>query len=406
MGGVLAVMALYLLLTGFEAEVYRLKWRGEPTTLEECRRYLNLPADNGLGELWRKAFDAVENAEAVAYHRPTYLGRGYDRLPFVGDGAVPNDPSGWYVELPIAIEFLKHFEKAQELADQVMATGQRLQFSTDYRDYNESWNEQLVRMMNLHGLLALQSLVLIGDRRFQEAVNAIERMGQLESMLASNPAVNSVLTLSRRQKRIGEILSLMLGQQDFDSSDLRRITASRLPFYPQKQLKDEFIFDRTFLIEYERNESFLTDPKRGLRFQFRTIELHHWTKMLELSQLDWNQWFQPSSDLLRQQRITTRERSFLLYAMLAEARQRLHLTAIASKIFTIEKGRVPDSIDQLVPEHLKQVPLFPATGDPMIMKENDQGELLFSYLVLPPEDLPNLEIPTFRYRVKPIEWTD
>ncbi len=407
-GVVMVGITLYLLATGFEAEVYRLKLQGEPTTLEECRKYLKLPVDDGAGELWQKAIESHEKARSIVSSCSDPYERGYCGLPSIGNGNAPRFADDWYPELPTAIEYLKHFEETSGFLMQAIVRREPIPFSTDLSFYMPKGDDILwVRgMLSLPRIARLEVITFLSEGRSKEAVDAVERLGFIERSFRSAPFDVRLSICFKHQGEFGELLRYLLSSRQLIAGDWRRIRASRIPFSPQQLQIACALIDRAMHVEYERETSLLVDSNAINRITYRASDVRHYTKMLAIARQDWHQSFFPIVEGRLSQGISEGNRYFLLSGMLAEARQRLHLAAIASKIFSIERGRVPESIDELVPDYLEKVPRFPATDDRMIMRENDQGELVFSYPVEPASDLTELKIPEFRYQVRPVDQTD
>ena len=54
------------------------------------------------------------------------------------------------------------------------------------------------------------------------------------------------------------------------------------------------------------------------------------------------------------------------------------LTAIAAERFRLDHGRFPETLDELVPEYLDEVPIDPFDGKPIKMKETDLGIVIYT----------------------------
>ncbi len=71
-------------------------------------------------------------------------------------------------------------------------------------------------------------------------------------------------------------------------------------------------------------------------------------------------------------------------AAIADLRYLAHLdlarTALAVERYRLTTGRVPEHLEELVPQYLKQVPLDPFDGKPLRYKQMEPGYLLYTIL--------------------------
>jgi hypothetical protein len=395
-------LVLYALLTGFEREVFRIKWKGEPVTLQECRTYLNLPTDEGQGDLWKAAISFVKQSYAIVYNPP--IREDYLNLPFVGVGDPPRDANRWYADLPIAIDFLNHFTKAIHLVHQASDARQSIPFSTKYERYPV--HDWATGMMSIHRLIRLETITLLADRRLDDAVESVERLVRVEECYMANRSLISFLVQVSWRKEFGNLLAYLLSDRDLTSQHWQRIQSSRVPFSSQEMLVTSLIVDRANYIEFERSESLLSDPLAYDRITYRTQELQYCTALINAARTDWHVLLTSLRSDKKMTDLETRPRVFAMQAVTAEAHQRLHLAAIASRRFIIDRQRLPQSIDELIPDYLDKAPLFPASNDRMVMEQTDKGELLFHFPVQYPDRLRDVPIPRFSYQAIPHDQED
>jgi len=378
------LISLYLVVrkNKVEGRVQALRAAGYPTTFAELAEYRKLPegAENAA-EVYTRAFAAfvapVEEAN----------------VPLLGKAKLPD--RGTPLSEPMAKAISTCLASNQQcLALLHEAAGiEHCHYDWDYRQFMsqaQDWRHcaQLLKLAAIYH----------AHRGGTDAALACMNDGlQLSDSLGREPALISHLV---RIAGIGVALSGLeysLSLTAFTDQQLREIGEALARTGGTLDLTEVLVTERCFMIEACRDPSRLgpsgqSIPVRmfpGMRGTWLADTLDYMEDCIEAAKL-------PPMERLkrfRQIRDEIQQLSFLhvMIKMTGPAmtrvaeldlRARAHLdlarTALAIERYRLATGKVPEQLEELVPQYLEQVPVDPFDGRPIRYRRTDPGYLLYS----------------------------
>jgi hypothetical protein len=380
MGGVLAVMALYLLLTGFEAEVYRLKWRGEPTTLEELKK-LRQPAGSldvsdivkRLGSTCERVQESLSEAQDLKF----------EELPLTSDNKnYPRRVERWDL-LEVAEKYLAVYAEIFPIIDELAVVNPTI-------DYPDDWDEYLKDMVDIPFAsvikpVRIQTIVAMLHDDAKGATQSIERSKLLTMAMSHLPTVMGHFVREFNHLRMMSGCELILAMKGVERNDLRQWKE-----YIDARSNKDYLYwasvsERAYLIHCVR------DPwKSDLGFfqcmMTRRALLRSANAWVDLSREDWTDLVAQATALMKSDSLMAKQsllgnvyESAVERTLSVEAQSRLTSAGIASRLFQMDHGKVIGELGDLIPAYLKEVPTSPFNGEQATLTKTNQGELVFQF---------------------------
>jgi hypothetical protein len=225
---------------------------------------------------------------------------------------------------------------------------------------------------------------IVRARVVTKAVESLERtIGQGELSRVASRRLDAAL-LREEKESLPTLLCGLRGERAMHDITLQRVADGDVSL-------DEFagpLGNRNPSL-YDRLVSWYAAPP--LAAGNRATMLRHMTEMTQLAQLPRGQRRQRVAEVEADLRSKKGDRKYIFYTLLSPAISRVFdvrdrqlasircaRTALAAEQFRVtHKGRWPQTIEQLVPNFLPEVPIDPFTDDPLEMEEHD-GVLIIS----------------------------
>jgi hypothetical protein len=406
-GVVIVGITLYLLATGFEAEVYRLKLKGEPTTLEEFKQFC--PPTGKPAIHYQKLADALQKVRDDL--TPDEVEK-FQTLPFVGESeSCPRELDSWE-ELPLAEEYLALHAEVLQIVDQTVIENATLDYPSDWDEIISS--SEYLPISRVTDVLLVLSLVSSLRNDSKEAIKSLEQVQLLASYPDYWPAAMSHLVREGIHRAHIKSVEFVVAIPGLTNDDLDRLRQMILARNNKGQLHRTFVSERIFLIDA------LRDPWNAPQGFFRCIAQR---KYLMRSANAWAKLCKEDWSIVAARAPVLREADEAIYAeslfgnvfevaldvtLWNEAQRELAQVGIASRHYLLSHGHSVRAIEDLVPRFLKRIPTSPFSGERARLTENDQGELIFDFKSpRRNEDGSIAELqPQFRYYVRPMDQTD
>lgn len=388
--GLLAVLVVLFILfrmfghSALEKKIAELRAKGYPTTFEELEKYNQLPeATPNAADLYRKAINAYrspndEERKVLPYFRSASLKLG--------------EPNAVELEGPIAA----YLSRNAETLDLLRQAGQ-----IEACKYNYTWDTvqgfilpNLSEIRDCARLLALFILQQAESNNTDQACRALFDHFQLAESLSRDPflichlvriaihamGVESVRVLLERttlsDRQMAELEQRMVTIRDGLGLDLALI-GERCCLLQQSDIYQQFGFGMVPL-----RFSGLMDLN-----VIRSLEFYD--RLGAVSKIE------PERRIQEYQRISNDvDQLSVLYFMtkllmpaldkigLIELRVMAELdcarTGLAVERFRLAEGRLPESLEELVPKYIEAVPIDPFDGKPLRYKRLEKGYTIYS----------------------------
>ena len=403
----LGVWLLYLWLylwpeKAIERELAKIRARGEPVTLEELAPP-EIPDAENAALIYEQAF-------GVYYEAPRKEGLHLSEI-------LGKDLTQWTEEdIEVIREDLEKNEDCLHLLHQA-ANYDKCRFSLDYSPGYRILLGHLRKMRAQARLLARDALYKAKEGKIDEALESSRASLCLGRGLVDEPILISQLvrsaldeiTLYRLQKILNEndaspeILRLLLKKLDVQESRAAFARSLQGERCCQIDIYEQVIKDPALIPQIVTNmggrgpHSFVS--MKGYKIMgpfarpiFRRDEifsLNIMQKMIDLAKLPYHQ---AKADLDKLEQDVRKARFYcILTKELLPVLTHMHLQnarheakiglaqlALALKIFKAEKGKYPDSLSELVPDILPELPKDPFTGKDFVYKKEGEGFLVYS----------------------------
>lgn len=383
-----------------EAELARIRAAGEPVTPADLDDLYQVPPDEiDVTDLWLDALESIDewdNDEVVA-------------LPFVGDGEDPPPPGEPWGQLEGAEEFLgRHAESLRLLHEAARSEGAvryPFNFNVGYVPFVQPQTQQLRAAVRL---LQLQAHVEADRGDGKGVVQSIRAILATARTMEHEPLLLSFLARLALEDIAHAQIQHLLPHVEFEEEDVTQLQADLQAAHLKKGLRLAMLGGRVNGIVTFRDPSTIGATgadwvvwRLWARRDFRSF-LEIMGQVVEASELDWPQAIQeineldedggsdPStpahwvsiSALALAGKIPAGARGTSVASFHAAARvtanNRMADAAIAVELFRRRHGRLPDGLEQLVPDLLLEVPRDPFVNAPIQYRVEEDGYLLYS----------------------------
>lgn len=416
----LVVVALAIVVLGyvvwrsnsrFEAALAEAREIGLPTSIEELKAMRPVvPDERNAALVYQNAFDAVTGKEEV---------RNEGRVPLLSMAKAPDDPREPLPEEMLAAS--REYIERQSLALELLSESSRLpESSYPWQISDSAFLPHLSRVRDATRLLVVAAWVEAEDSKGDSALERVREGLAVGGSIDGEPILMSKLVASAtRSIAVGGLKRVLARSHPSDGAlaalqrDLHQ-SAARLTF--NDVIKGEFALFCDLCtggtggmpVESARDDNLVQRWGRSWIFRRQLVDsMPAFRAALESVETPTpaNLRATAPSGLAPLGRMTATLSSSLMDSMqrgrvaVEHARAKLLAAeaAVAALRFFNDNGRLPASLDELVPQYLATVPIDPFTGQPLVFLQTDDGVMIYTvyyngvddggypYLITPPE---------------------
>lgn len=362
--------------TRIDANLARVREAGEPVTAEELHAFYEAPApEDDTTQLWLDATAPFETpAFESAAEEMLILGRD-------GDVPLPGDP---WPDLDATKQFLKDYQASLDLLHEAAERGGAAHFFLEFELGFEIDLEEIGRLRTAARLLALEANVRAHEGDAHASAKSIHAMLMAGRSLETIPEVVSQLIRFALGGMAEDELHRLLPVLEFSEEDLRRLQDDLRAEDFGDGLRRALIGERVKILqtfETMNGEAYgvwgLTrGPDRRLTLDFFEQAVaaaeQPWPEALKAAEAAAQEVDNASSgsawrDILY---LTTSlfaptTKPLFVAAARATAQRDATDAVIGIELFRRRNGSIPETLDELVPEFLPQVPIDPFDGQPL-----------------------------------------
>ncbi|NLH17527.1 MAG: hypothetical protein GX455_13210 [Phycisphaerae bacterium] len=388
--GILAILVVLFILfrmfghSALEKKIAELRAKGYPTTFEELEKYNQLPeATPNAADLYRKAINAYrspndEERKVLPYFRSASLKLG--------------EPNAVELEGPIAA----YLSRNAETLDLLRQAGQ-----IEACKYNYTWDTvqgfilpNLSEIRDCARLLALFILQQAESNNTDQACRALFDHFQLAESLSRDPFLICHLVRIAIHAMGVESVRVLLERTTLSDRQMAELEQRMVTIRDGLGLDPALIGERCCLLQQSdiyQQFGFGTVPIRfsGLMDLNVIRSLEFYDRLGAVSKIE------PERRIQEYQRISNDvDQLSVLYFMtkllmpaldkigLIELRVMAELdcarTGLAVERFRLAEGRLPESLEELVPKYIEAVPIDPFDGKPLRYKRLEKGYTIYS----------------------------
>jgi hypothetical protein len=389
--GILAVlMVLFVLFRVFnhsalERKIAELRAKGYPTTFEELEKYNQLPEGTpNAAEIYLKAFELHQRMTDEEFVILPYGGRG--TLPDAGKPFVPEMKAAMESYLARNQNTLDHLHQAAQIGE--------CQYPIDA---SIARGERLNKTKQTAQLLCLAALIESTTNSGQSTEKVMDliylgRSLHRGTQLLDHLVKNAIYSLSP------DLLKELLSRTRFSSEDLQRLAMAFRMIEANQSIEWGYkgeICEVIGCLDYPRQFWSMAVPGGSLMRMTGIIDRNYVVAIellmdcIEASKLPLGERFKKLNAI--EQRWN--DLSFLFAPLkqyllqlenLAENDARLWVrlgsatAALAIEKHRLAEGRLPETLEELVPKYLEAVPMDPFDGKPLRYKRLEKGYTIFS----------------------------
>jgi hypothetical protein len=372
-----------MLTKNLRNEVDAIRAAGHPTTALELDAWRkHVPDELNAAPLY---LDAFKTFNAMYIVTPPAQ---FTNVAEFGGGHIGPDMEFDGAAHALVAEFLKlHAQTLSKLHE--AATYSECQFSIENRERIGIRIPELEQIQRLAKLLCLEAALGVHDENLDQAENSF--LVAMKLIRSVQGECNSWYFSVRADalQVVLRSLAWALSQRQFDDTALQHFASAFADQEDPAFIQSALFGDRVEIIELLNLESERAEGINaviGVYDQWMLPILQGFTKMIDASQLP------RAESLVAEERIYEEmcrhtlystighivwKPSFLPFASL-EARARLGQSIIAVERYLRQHNRLPESLDQLVPEFLHEVPIDPFDGKPIRYGPQNTGYKLYS----------------------------
>ncbi len=387
---VLGLIALYIVMTRarLDRRLQALRAAGYPTTLAELAEYNGLPAGtaNAAG-LYTEAF--------AAYAPPL----DPTNVPNLGSARLPDRGKPLPEPMAKAIsQCLADNQKCLSLLHEAAGIP-NCRYDWDWRKFSTTGFTQLADVRHCTQLLGLSTIYHSHGGDPNTAARCIEDGLRLADSLWRQPAIINYLVRVACIGHLAGNLEWSLNATSFTEQQLTRLDEALTAAVGTLDLTQAMITERCVMIESCRDPFIAAGPgqSRGPRMlpgMTRTgiaDVLDYMEDCIEASERPPME--RPAGFREATAKVEDLSVLHVMIKMLAPSMERvaeldlrahagvdLARTALAIERYRLATGRVPEKLEELVPQYLKEVPIDPFDGNPIRYRRTEPGYLLYSIL--------------------------
>jgi hypothetical protein len=374
-----------------EAELARIRAAGEPATPAELEAFYRYPpADEDVTQLWLAATATLNTKE----YRDSV-----ESLPIVGngDGEIPPPGEPWpqlKEAEDLLVQYAPSLVKLHEAADR----GGAARYPTNFAAGLEMSLPHKEKLRSGARLLALEARVRAHREDAAGAARSIHAIFRLACSIEQEPTVVSQLMRMACNSLARDQIRQLLPEVAFAEHDLSQFQEDVRSVHYWPGLRRALLGERVWM-----GQAFagVTESEPGILVQLtlqadRAFYLEMMRRSIAASQQPWKlarqEWQQIQDDLLAVQRRSslTRGQHAITMTIMSDvgrlfdaatrgdAENAIAATAIAVEFHRQRHGRLPERLDQLVPDLLPRVPQDPFDGQPLRYLVREDEYLLYS----------------------------
>ena len=373
------------------AELERIRAVGEPVSAEDMEAFYKLPpAERDTTQLWLAALAPLDTPEFQA---------GAKDLPFVGEGpnTIPYPGEPW-PQLDAAEQFLSSYGPSLDKMHQAAREGGQARFPTRFVDGIAMLMPHLQRLRVGARLLELEAAVAAHRGRTDDAVEAVVAMFAAARSLDQEPVLLSQLVRMAATGAARERVVWLLSAGVLGDEQLRRLDGELSGADYQESIRRGLIGERAIGIQTFADPAALGSDALSYRPGFlssgdeivylqimsemiaagefagseRTRALDRAEAQLKTLAGNTTARFRYPVTLL----IVPALRAFGEAASRNEADRDATRIAVAIERFRLSEGRLPSTIDEIVPKFLDRLPSDPYSSGSKLKYRVDATEYL------------------------------
>lgn len=399
----LVLMLLVVLLVGrwfqasrlAEAELARIREAGEPVTPDDLKECCSVgPEEEDTTDLWLQGVGALETAEFQSDARP---------LPVVGESRaeipLPGEP---WAQLEAAEKLLAKYGRGLDLLHQAADQGGAARYRFDLIPLDPKLLDQVQSLRGGARLLTLEANVRAHRGDLHGAADSIHAMNRLARSLEREPWMMPQLVRVAIAGQARDHLRRLLGSVDLADADLDRLQQDLRASDAKETLRLGMLGERVAGIQQFDGPGF--GGAGGGRLFFQVTQrgsflefLQYWDKMIRATEEPWPEALEAFKVAGQQVQakaqggVSPARVGRVLTALLVPAVEafttatardaamnRATDAAIACERYRRRHGKLPRSLEELVPEFLPQVPGDPFDGKPLRYVVTQDGYLVYS----------------------------
>ena len=403
--GILVVLAIslvsfaairYNVLAGrrIEAQLAAIREAGEPITPAELEEHYRLPPGvEDTTALWMEATALLETPEFEADAAD---------LPIVDASELEIPPPGEPWEDLEAVEgLLRKYHASLELMHQAAEAGGAARYPTDFRQGMPMPPDHLGPLLQGAWLLSLEAHVRphrgdpAGSARSIRAILMLARSREREPLIVSMGVRMACETIALRH------LEELLGTVDFSDEDLVALQEDLRATDYRENLYQAMLGERVTVVATIEDPALVDIDSPGALYRVTqrdgvAFALEHMAELVAASRRPWPQAIDDAKQANQRliQIVCASTLNWICYdtyslflpdaesVFLNAARMRACNdaadTGIAIERYRRKHGKLPEKLDELVPEFLPQVPIDPFDGQPLRYGVDEQGCRIYS----------------------------
>ena len=376
-----------------EAQLAAIREAGEPATPAELEEYYRLPPDvEDTTALWLEA--------AAMLDTPAFAADASD-LPIVGrDSEIPPPGEPWE-DLEAVEELLAKYRASLALMHQAAEAGGAARYPTDFRQHMLMSTDHVQRLRGAARLLSLEAHVRAHRGDAAGAAKSIRAILMLARSLEREPVTVSMLVRIACESIAIGLLEEQLTAVDFSDEQLIELQQDLRAADYMDNVYQGLLGERVAMVAAVENLGAEGGGVRGGLWRWTqqdgiALTLEHMGALIEATKEPMPQAMQAADQAdQRMEQITNSSSlnrirymvpSLLLPALggvfraaaRVQAVNDLADTAIAVERCRRRHGKLPEKLDDLVPEFLPQVPVDPFDGQPLRYVLDEEGCRIYS----------------------------
>jgi hypothetical protein len=363
---------------------------GQPITLDELESFYSRSITNAA-PIYLQAFDLLSPKA--------------DDIPLVGSAKLPSVSESLREDLKIKIkkylsennDAIQLFHKAVEIEDCRYPLQLSKGIATPISHFTPL--RQGVR------ILALKNCIALEENKIDEAVQTLLSMIHLSESMRNEPILISQLVRVACIETSLNALERTLSKHAISHAQLEQLASSISKTDSNEGAYLAMLGERCFGIDlFERNNLASTGTGLGQRQRVRygfykmtmgnrdyLFYLDTTTELVRISQLNDPYRFLDSVKLAKQTEKVLEGRSLLIFSKILLpsgsylsletrkiARIRCALSALHIEHFRLQNNRLPSDLSELVPNYIKEIPLDPFNGKPLLYLKQKKGYMVYS----------------------------
>lgn len=377
---------------------------GHPVTLEELDDYYALPEgteDNT--ELWLEALRLVAQTESDPNAKT---------LPIIGDGpAIPSLNQPW-IEQEAVAAFLEHHSETLTAIHTAVEAGSSVRFPHKFSEGFAMEFPELELLRECARLLTLETHCRARTGDVRGAIESILATFDTASTMDREPLLVSYLIRLSVDSVAIENAAQLLPSMEPTADQLRAIQQALRGAHYKLGLERAMVGERTIaMIAYSDLSSIDQSPIRVNFYQLfvpsakstyydltrdgiaATRQPWHVAISHEYMPTDWRPKTWNPGEALGSLLVPAVD--VCLYAGARLRAKTLSLdTAVAAELNRRELGAFPQTLDELIPDHLPTIPIDPFDGKPLRYRIEDDGIVVYSIGRNKVDDLGDIELDT------------